>query len=348
MTAPRTRERWLDALRILAAFGVIVNHTNSDVFQASQPTQATWWLSILWYYVSKLAVPLFVLVSGAVLLPRQDGYRKALKRILRVLGALMLFSYGYYLYDAWVYHGLWPRAANIGAFLHLVWTQQITDGFWYLYFYLGLMVLLPFLQRLASALRPRDLPVLSGLCFFADALWPLVTHYVPALTPPGYFQLPLCTGYIGLFFAGHLVRQHYRPTRTRSAWAAVVLVSSLLLSVCLTYVEVGRVAPGAKYWFMDNRMTPSLFTITAALSLMLLAKTWSLRSPVVTELGACAFGIYLVQDFLIAQTKQRFFLPLCTVLPAFPAVLIWETLVFAVALALAWLLRRVPGVRKVL
>ena len=31
------REGWLDALRVLAAFGVIVNHTNSKVFQALTP-----------------------------------------------------------------------------------------------------------------------------------------------------------------------------------------------------------------------------------------------------------------------------------------------------------------------
>ena len=43
------REGWLDALRVLAAFGVIVNHTNSKVFQALTPQDAQWWLSVGWY-----------------------------------------------------------------------------------------------------------------------------------------------------------------------------------------------------------------------------------------------------------------------------------------------------------
>ena len=45
----KKREVWLDVLRILAAFLVIVNHTNSDVFQSVTPESGTWWLSILWY-----------------------------------------------------------------------------------------------------------------------------------------------------------------------------------------------------------------------------------------------------------------------------------------------------------
>ena len=74
-----------------------------------------------------------------------------LGRLARILAALLLFSYAYYLYDAWVYWGLWPRMADLGTFLRLVWTQQITDSFWYLTFYLALLAMLPFLQRLASA-----------------------------------------------------------------------------------------------------------------------------------------------------------------------------------------------------
>ena len=80
----KKRESWLDALRITSAFLVIVNHTNSDVFQASSPEYATWWLSVAWYYLCKIAVPVFVMVSGAVLLPRQDSLRKCLGRFGRI------------------------------------------------------------------------------------------------------------------------------------------------------------------------------------------------------------------------------------------------------------------------
>ena len=341
----RKRESWLDALRILSAFLVIVNHTNSDVFQASSPEAATWWLSVAWYYVCKIAVPVFVMVSGAVLLNRQDSLQKCFARFARVLGALLVFSYGYYLYDAWVYWGLWPRMIDLGAFLEKVWTQQITDGFWYLYFYMGLMLMLPLLQRMAAAMKERELAYLTALCFGLGAVWPLAAHYVPALSAPEYFSTPLFTGYIGLFFAGHWIRSRYEPTNRRTMLAGLVFGVSVAVSVWLTRIEFDRV-PGGRYWFMDDRMQPSVFTIAAAISAMLLARGLVRERRLWTELGACAFGIYLVQDWLIAQTEVRLYEPLAAVLGAFPAVLVWEIAVFAAALAAAWIMRKVPLLKK--
>lgn len=346
------REAWIDLLRILAAFFVIVNHTNSDVFRMSDPAHGTWWASMLWYYLSKLAVPLFVMASGACLLDRLDGYRRVLRRILRVLGALVVFSYGYFLHDAWVNYGLWPRMVDFGAFFRLVWTQKITDSFWYLYFYLGLMAMLPFLQRMAANMRGRDLGYFIGLCFVFGAIWPLIVHYVPEAALPSYLDLPLFTGYLGLFFAGHWIRSAYRPTRRRAACALGALLVSLAASVLLTRLEFDRVAAGAKYWFMDDRMRPSIFTIAGAVCALMLLKglpPFSQRTRrVLGELGGCAFGIYLLQDWLIAQSKTRLFLPMAGTMPAFAAVVLWEIAVFVIALVIAWLLRRVPLLRRVL
>ena len=354
MSAAARREGWLDGLRIFAAFLVIVNHTNSYVFKAASPEQAEWWLSIALYYLSKIAVPLFVMISGACLLPKQDGWRAVGRRALRMLLVLLLFSYGYYAYDAWVNWGLWPRLANVGAFLTLVWTQQITDSFWYLYFYLGLLAMLPFLQRLAQALRRRELLCLISACFLLDGLWPLAAHYAPALALPSYFQAPLFTVYAGLFFAGYWIRGLKAPSRGQMLGAGLGLAASLAVSVALTRVEYGLVVPGEKYWFMDDRLHPALPTLLAAICAMLLFKGWLARplgerlSRALTELGGCAFGIYLVQDWLIAQSRYRLFEPLRGVLPAFLSALLWEIAVFAAALVIAWLLKRVPGLKKLL
>lgn len=350
VSAAARREGWLDGLRILAAFLVIVNHTNSYVFKAASPGQAEWWLSIALYYLSKIAVPLFVMISGACLLPKRDGWRTAGRRALRVLLVLLLFSYGYYAYDAWINWGLWPRLANLGAFLNLVWAQQITDSFWYLYFYLGLMAMLPFLQRLAQALRGRELLGLLGACFFLDGLWPLIAHYAPGLAAPSFFQVPLFTAYIGLFFAGYWIRGLKAPSREQMLGAGLALAACLAVSVALTRIEYSLVAPGEKYWFMDDRLHPALPTVLAAVCMLLLFKGWLSRpsSRALAELGGCAFGIYLVQDWLIAQSRYRLFEPLCGVLPAFPSAILWEIAVFAAALAAAWLLRRIPGLKRLL
>lgn len=339
----KKRESWMDGLRILCAFLVIVNHTNSGVFQAAAPDQAAWWLSTVWYALSKIAVPVFVLVSGACLLGREDSYRKCFGRFLRIVGALLVFSYGYFLYDAWVYYGLFPRMLDFGAFFRLIWTEGITDGFWYLYFYAALMLVLPILQRLSCAMRGKDCLYLCALCFGFGALWPLVEHLWPAVSLPKHFDLPFLSTYLGLFFAGMLVR---RSSRKSTLIAAMVLVLSIAGNVAVMRMTY---APGVKYWgFMDDRMNPGFLTVTAAISASVLMRgCFPARAPKLwMELGGCAFGIYLVQDWIIAQTEARLYLPLCGVLPTFPAVLVWEVLVFAIALLAAFVMRRIPLLKK--
>lgn len=345
----KQREVWLDALRIVSAFLVIVNHTNSQVFQGSDPAQLTWWLSILWYALCKVAVPVFVMVSGACLLGRADSYGKCLWRFARIVLALVVFSYLYFLHDAWVYYGLWPRAVDLRAFFTLVWQQKITDSFWYLYFYAALMLMLPLLQRLSLSMRGHDALYLMGLCFGFDALWPLITRILPGLALPSYFDAPLFTSWIGLFFAGWQIRS--MRGRAYCMPALLLFIASLAVGVLSLHVHY---VPGEKYWaFMDDRMHPGFWTILAAIALMVLARGLCDRprsqkaQRVWSELGGCAFGIYLLQDWLIAQSEARLFVPLQSVLPVFPAVIVWEIAVFGVALAAAYVMRRIPLLKKI-
>ena len=357
MAQPATESKrfpYLDFLRILAAFLVIVNHTNSLVFEKLAPADATWWLSITWYYISKIAVPLFIMVSGACLLPKQDTFRRAFGRFLRVLAVLVLFSYAYYLVGLWQTYWTWQKAFDIPAFLLSIWGQRITDSFWYLYFYLGLMVMLPILQRLASAMHKRDFVYLMAISFGVFGLWPLVVHYVPAAALPQYFDLPVFAVSIGLFFAGHYLNAF--AGRSSKALCGLLAIAAVAASVWLTYVEFGRVGAGEKYWFMDDRTAPSIFVILCAMATMLLfrevfarngshsavsARRWAVA-------GGCSFAIYLLQDLVIAQTRYRFFVPVSGVINPFLAALVWEIGVFAVTFAVAWLLKHIPLVRKLL
>jgi peptidoglycan/LPS O-acetylase OafA/YrhL len=65
-------------------------------------------------------------------------------------------------------------------------------------------------------------------------------------------------------------------------------------------------------------------------------------------LGGCAFGIYLLQDLAIAQTRYLFFVPMSGVINPLLAAFIWELGVFFLTLAVAWLLRHIPLLGKLL
>ncbi len=357
-SARASRYGYLDLLRILACFFVIVNHTNSYVFKALTPANPTWYLSIAWYYLSKIAVPLFVMVSGACLLPKEDSYRRIGLRILRMVVALVLFSYLYYLFEVWKAGGSAAAALTFGGFFRALWEKPLTDSFWYLYFDIGLLIMVPLLQRLAKGMQKRDYGYFLGIAFGVNGLWPLLTHYVPSLALPKYLDLPLFSVFLGLFFAGHYLHAYVAP-KGWHLWVGGLLILALpLLSTALTYGEYHRVAPGQKYWFMDERTAPALPVVLCALAVMLLTRAaFALRKKgeptpktarALAALGGCAFPIYLLQDLLTVETRHLVFEPLAHMINPFLAGLVWSAGIFLVLLPIAWLLKKLPGVRTLI
>lgn len=346
-----TRHMYMDALRILAGFLVIVNHTNSEVFRSVAPPQGTWYASMAWYYLCKIAVPLFVMLSGACLLHKVDSYRKTWTRIGRMVVALALFS-ALYAYDFWRSSGPWPSPL---AFLQGVLTTPVTDSFWYLYFYIGLLLLLPLLQRLARGMGKRDVQYLLAVCLSLTTLFPLLFRYFPDFMPSAYLQVSMFSVWIALFFAGYYVQAFTTPKKWHIAPCLAVIVGSIVLSVFLTELEYGRVSAGAKYWFMDDRTLPALPVVLCAFAVMLLFRacfsgvaSQGRSARAVIFLGGCAFGVYLLQDLVIELTRSVVFLPLADRLTAFPAVIVWEIVVFALCLLIAALLKQIPFLKKLL
>ena len=73
---PKERTEYLDHLRILACFLVIVNHTNPAVYSVASVHGLTWYASLLYHYLCRMAVPLFLMISGACLLHKRDSWKR--------------------------------------------------------------------------------------------------------------------------------------------------------------------------------------------------------------------------------------------------------------------------------
>ena len=119
-------------MRIVASFLVIVNHTIGPIHRERGPS-ITWFVGILAFFICKIAVPLFLMISGAVLLEKQDTPKRIKQRVARVAGTFAMASAAYYLY--W---GL-KQGDTLGifAFFQKAIQMQTTNALWYMYLYMG-------------------------------------------------------------------------------------------------------------------------------------------------------------------------------------------------------------------
>lgn len=146
------RDISLDLIRIIACFFVIFNHTNDkgfyhylDVTSKLYPFNVT--LSIL----CKCAVPLFFMISGALLLKKDEPLKDTFKRIFKIVLDLVIFTTIYMWYDAY----LAGKTLNILQVLKLIVTSNYLH-LWYLYSYIGFLLSLPLFRKLIKGLTSKN------------------------------------------------------------------------------------------------------------------------------------------------------------------------------------------------
>ena len=123
---------YLDALRLLCSFLVIVNHTY-DYVRLSKASSLVRFSAFSSMSFSKIAVPIFLMISGCTLLTKEDDLRKTFSRIMRTALALLVFSF---VYEVYRFASGQLDSLSIKRFVLSVYEQHTTTAFWYLYAYL--------------------------------------------------------------------------------------------------------------------------------------------------------------------------------------------------------------------
>ena len=333
------RKTYLEFLRIAACFLVIVNHTNSSIFLGISPSP-TWFCSVTYFFICKIAVPLFLFMMGALLLGREDPPKKTAERVIRISIVLAAGSFCYYVYFTWR-NG---TAFSIWGFLWNLPQASITNSYWYLYLYLALLCLLPILQRLVKALDKRRLEYLLFLSLGVLGTAPLI----PAFELSPFFAAGLVGPYIGQVLLGYYIERYVPMTKKVFLLCSSAFVLLIAFQVGGTFLLYQR--DPSSYLALDNR---TLITITgSAACFYVCVKYFFLKYPPhpaighgVCRLGALTFGIYLLADMAMVQ-----FEPLYSMLQGYmhplAAVGLWELFLFGVCALITAGLRLVPALRK--
>jgi surface polysaccharide O-acyltransferase-like enzyme len=346
METIKSRKTFLDLLRIIACFFVIVNHTNSDIFLGATPQDLTWFVSLTYFFISKIAVPIFFIISGYLLLSKIDSYKKCLQRILRIAAALVGFGLVYAVYHTYT---LDPNPSFTGVakrFLDVYITTP-SNALWYLYTYLGILLMLPFLQKMVSLMTKRDYHVFFTVSVLFFSVLPILTHYNRRIAVNPNFQLPLFGGYICMLFIGQYFSKFgVKKTKSGFCIACVLFVAMVAFNVIATYFEYQKSSSG--YLFFDNRtFLPILLQSVCVFYLVSFIKTPEKLAKIISYIGSCTFGIYLISDMSIGLLKPVFVWT-SSYMHSFFAVIIFEICVFIVGLIAVALLKKIPFIKKVL
>ncbi|MCM1387653.1 MAG: acyltransferase family protein [Bacillus sp. (in: Bacteria)] len=211
------KKTYLEALRIIAVIFVIYNHTREYGYTLYQYTSESisYYLSIFMIPVCKTAVPIFLMISGATLLDKTESYKELFsRRVLKYCGIILFWGTLQYL--RYVRTG--KIAFSIGEWWSHIYSIPILEPYWFLYLYLGFLLILPFIRKIASGMSEKDYRYLFWLNAFCSVI--MAVGYCPhCFINNNVFNLPAILVYPLLGFGldkGYdlFSHKHFREHKT--------------------------------------------------------------------------------------------------------------------------------------
>lgn len=347
------RKQFLDVLRVLATCAVVLMHVltgATDVTDASiVPEYRSLLLSVM--DLVTWCVPIFLLISGYLFLnpERTLTYPVMIKKYCRRIAlAILLFGVPYAASELVVTERTF-RIRMIPEALKMTLTGHTWSHMWYLYLILFLYLITPLLKKVLRVLPVWGVGTVMAVIFLGSSVAPFLnkvldSNSIPVLPDGGvYFLYYLC----GYFFA---VRE-VCVDKGRNVWltaAVAVLALGMILS---------RTLAGFSIQMAYN------YPFTVLLAVLLFAAGWngSIKKHRIPwqEAGALSFAVYLVHPVYVNLLYKFVKITPFTVLEqcgvqsvaAGQAVLIlllaaFCLVVLALATATAWVLRKIPVLRK--
>lgn len=292
--AESKRDPGLDVVRALAICMVMLIHAAGPALSALPPGTPGWWAALLWSGPARMAVPLFFLCSGALMLCREVNPGRLLRHNLpRILAAMFFWAFVYHLADLYAAGSLNP--AGVWDALKRTVLFQHEFHFYYLHILLVVYALLPALRVFVRSASRREMEYLLGVWLAVGILCPVLPAFWPfSLIPPiqTWWTLGLCFTSAGYALLGHYLRK-FGPSAPPSRYVAALVLGAA--------VTVGGTAwfslkSGSLHELFLGGNTPGAFLM--AYGLLGLAVSKKTYPPFVAKpagrLAQASFCIYLV------------------------------------------------------
>lgn len=319
-TTTKERSVYIDILKAIAIFMMIAVHCTDNVTPAerSEPWYNTWGS----FYGSFLrpSIPLFVMVTGILLLPvKMEITAFYKKRLTRLVFPFIIWSIIYNLFP-WITGVLGLDASIINEFFAwVVPSQELGDALknvamvpltfsyfavqmWYIYLLIGIYLYLPFFSAWVKSSTKKEQHIFLGLWFlslFIPYLRQFATAELWGVCSWNEFGMLYCfAGFNGYLLLGYYLNNN--PITWKWSKMALVFVPMFVVGYCVTFFGFKTITatPGQSVEMVELFYTycsPNVLFLT--LPIFVTVQRIKVNSEKVKNtlksLSVCTFGIWM-------------------------------------------------------
>lgn len=290
----------LDQMRVISCIMVIAIHV-CNIYNRDFPDlpQVNYIIASIVNAFSRISVPIFFMVSGALMAGKTPDISKSLKRFFKYL-IITVFWFVFYL--------LWKTLYMQSDYdFHDILTTPTSNHLWFLYALLSIYLALPIIQTLIRALPEKMLyymMVLFALSVFGG-------YILDAFSIPVKYPIAVIAEnqYLGYFILGYVCYNNKDRIKT-SVLVSVFLACGMLASFITIYVSyIG----GEHNEFVFQYRNPLLvFMSASAFMLMMRFPKQSIPQAwekFVSHISKNSFGIYVFHAVFLNVLDKNIDIP---------------------------------------
>jgi surface polysaccharide O-acyltransferase-like enzyme len=302
---------YADILRVVAIYAVIVLH-NATTFagEFGQISLSNWMFAAGYYGLCRFCVPMFVLLSGSLLLrPDKDVTVKELftKRLPKLVIPLIAWSVFYILFDHF-----FDKDIPTSGFLYTIkafYSGPLVFHFWFLYMMIGVYLAYPVINVFIRSASATQIQYFIAVWFVANSI--IGTAEI-AFEKPFGVELNYFTGYVGYFVLGYYLKTFPFSKKALRLFYALGIIAFIILTcsiIVMTEYHIPRTDD-----IMESDFTPELPFAVAGLFLYLKNRTFNFGikpnwwQTIVTSISTQSYGIYIVHVLIMQLLFDKAFL----------------------------------------
>lgn len=283
----------IDILRICACLLVILLHVTAQGFY---PFSHNWQTFVGYSSISRMAVPLFFMISGYLLLCKEECISSFLKkRFLRIFLPFVITLFIYYFY----------KGLNLKNFVYaaLNSTSGVDFHFWFIYALIGIYLFIPVLQPLfVDKDRRKTVIYYLIIWYFLCVSFPFFKTFLSlGFNFPSNFNLIYFSGYLGYFFLGALLRKTEINKKFQIfCGVMVILITYLIFKFTVAY-SLQKGVPSELFF---GALSP--LVSVQALTFFVFINQCHFQSHFLTYVAKHTYWIFLIHILVLRMLKNYY------------------------------------------
>lgn len=326
---------YLDVLRIAATFAVIFLHVSASEYFSSY-ISFDWYVSCIGDSLVRWAVPMFVMISGALFLnPLKEVsmnslFKKSLPRLI------LAYFFWWAAYSAVLTCGSTIIGHNAFSLKYILHPHF---HLWFLPMLMGIYLIIPFLRKIVGEKKLIVYYLLIWFLFTTLEFVPIVGEFVNKKGIMMHFVI----GYSGYFVLGYYLSQ----TALSKKYRSIVYILGILGALVGIFgnILLSSYQGTANTRFLEN-ISPHVIAMTAAIFVFVqnCEPSFGRKTKQIVEyLRKDLFGIYLVHAAWLLVLNNDYLRHCCNTVVTIPVITI---AVFVGSLYTTKVIRKIPLLRK--